>query len=349
MDGIVRVGPAVAIPGVLRRLGAEPSELLAELGLQLELFEDPENTISFAVRGHLASYCVARTGCQHFGLLVGQEAGLSSLGLVGVLVRHSPDVGTALRALVRFFHLHAQGGLFTLTVEEGHATLDYAIYQPWVEGADQLGDGAVTMAFNIMRELGGAGWNPTEVRFARRKPRDVGPYRRCFRAPLRFDAGQDALVFAADWLNRRLSGDDPELARLLEKQIRALEATHVEDFPEQVRRVLRTALLTGHSSAGQVAALFGVHGRTLHRRLSSFATSFQELVDDGRFAIAGQMLERSAMEVSQIAATLGYSEPSAFTRAFRRWSGVSPTHWRAERLARVTPGGPTGAKGASSV
>ena len=348
-DGIVRVGPAVAIPSVLRSLGAEPSELLAELGLDLGLLDDPENTISFAARGHLASHCVARTGCQHFGLLVGQQAGLSSLGLVGILVRHSPDVGTALRALVRFFHLHAQGGLFTLTVENDLATLDYAIYQPGVKGADQLGDGAVTMAFNIMRELGGAGWNATEIRLARRKPEDVGPYRRYFRTPLRFDAGQDALVFTANCLSRRLFGDDPELARLLEKQIRALEATHVEDFPEQIRRVLRTALLTGHSSAGQVAALFGVHGRTLHRRLSTFGTSFQELVDDGRFAIAGQLLEHSALDVGQVAATLGYSEPSAFTRAFRRWSGVSPTHWRAERLARGTSGGPTAAGGKSSV
>ena len=92
---------------------------------------------------------------------------------MGILVRHSPDVGTALRSLVRFFHLHAQGGLFTLVVEDGQATLDYAIYQPGVEGADQLGDGAVTMAFNIMRELGGAGWNATEVRLARRKPENA--------------------------------------------------------------------------------------------------------------------------------------------------------------------------------
>lgn len=143
-------------------------------------------------------------------------------------------------------------------------------------------------------------------------------------------------MFSTEWLHRRLPDADPELRRLLQKQIDALEARYHEDFPEQVRSVLRTALLTGHAMADQVAALFSMHSRTLNRRLNAFGTGFQALVDEGRFEIARQMLEDSALLVSEIAASLDYADPSAFTRAFRRWSGTTPAAWRAKRKGSPT-------------
>jgi AraC-like DNA-binding protein len=330
-EGTVRIGVAVAIPAVLRSLGADPAEVVGEAGLDLKLLADPDNLISYATRSRLFAQCVAKTGCKHFGLLVGQQGQLPSLGLVGFLAQSSPDVGTALRSLVRYVYFHAHGGAPTLAVHGDSATFGYDTYQPNVEAIDQTGDGAIAMEFNIMRSLCGPGWKPIEVLFAHRKPADVGPFRRFFRAPLRFDAEQYALVFSATWLTHRVFGAQPELRRLLQKQIDALDARHRGDFPEQVRSVLRSALLTGHGTADQVAALFSMHSRTLRRRLNDFGTSFQALADEGRFAVARQMLEDSAMGVSQITASLGYADASAFTRAFRRWSGTTPAVWRTER------------------
>ena len=120
----------------------------------------------------------------------------------------------------------------------------------------------------------------------------------------------------------------------MQQQIDALDVRHPDDFPEQVRSVLRTALVTGQAGAEQVAALFGMHSRTLNRRLNAFGTHFRVLVDEGRFEIARQLLENSAMEIGRIAWLLGYAEPSAFTRAFRRWSGTTPARWRAGRGPR---------------
>jgi AraC-like DNA-binding protein len=105
---------------------------------------------------------------------------------------------------------------------------------------------------------------------------------------------------------------------------------------ERVRGVLRTALVTGHGSADQVAALFSMHRRTLSRRLAECGTSFAALADEGRFEIAKHMLANTTMDVSQVAAALDYAEASAFTRAFRRWSGTTPAAWRTQqRLART--------------
>ncbi len=334
---MVRIGATLALPEVLRSLGADPAQLLGEAGFDLALFDDPDNEVSFAARGRLLAHCVARTGCRHLGLLVGEHNGLHSLGLVGLLVKYSPDAGTALRSLVHHMHLHVRGATTTFAVDGALASLTYDVHRPRVEATDQVGDGALAAMFNIMRALCGPQWKPIEVRMAHRKPDDVGPYRRFFKAPLRFDAEGNAMVFSADWLVHPLPGADSHVRGLLQRQIDALEVRHGTDFPEQVRSVLRTALLTGHSRADQVAAMFSMHPRTLSRRLDAFGVGLQELVDEGRFEIGRQMLGDSAMDVRQIALLLGYADPSAFTRAFRRWSGTTPGRWRASAAPSARP------------
>jgi len=328
-EATVRIGGAFAIPAVLRDLGADPAEVLPECGVGLKLFDDPDNRIPYAVRSQLLGHCAARTGCPHFGLLVGQQGGLQSLGLVGLLVKYSPDVGSALRSFVRFFHLHASGAVTTLAADDTLAVLAYEIYQAQAAATDQVGDGAVAVMFNIMRELCGREWKSVEVRFVHRRPTDLAPFRRFFGTPLRFDAEQYAVVFSKEWLSRRLPDTDVVLRRLLQEKIASLEARHGADFPEQVRSVLRSALITGHAKVEQVAALFSMPSYTLSRRLQECGVGFQTLVDETRFEIARQMLESSASEVSAIAELLDYANASAFTRAFRRWSGTTPAQWRA--------------------
>jgi AraC-like DNA-binding protein len=115
---------------------------------------------------------------------------------------------------------------------------------------------------------------------------------------------------------------------LLERQVEALEMRFGDEFPEQVRAILRTALLTGHGNADQIASLFSMHSRTLHRRLTVAGTSFRALVDEIRFEIACQMLAETDADVSHVANVLNYADSSAFTRAFRRWSGTTPAQWR---------------------
>jgi AraC-like DNA-binding protein len=333
-EGVVRIGPVVAIPDLLQDFGVDPREALAEAGLEPSVFDDPDTTIPFTRLGRLFSICVARTGCNHFGLLVGQRAGASNLGLVGFLMQHSPDVGSALRNLVLHLHLHDRGAVPTLATDAGSAMLGYAIYRPEIEAADQIADGTIAIGCNIMRKLCGPEWRASVVLLAHRPPSEVAPFRKFFGAPLRFDAEQNALVFPVEWLERPLSGADPELHRMLRKQVDDLETRHGGDFPDQVRRVLRTSVLTRQATADEVAALFSVHSRTLNRRLQACGTSFQELADQCRYGIARQMLADSGVALSQVAAALDYADASAFTRAFKRWSGTTPALWRVEQRIR---------------
>ena len=326
-ESTLSIGPLMAAPDVLRSLGADVEQVLMEAGFTREQFDDPDNLISYDAMGRLFARGVAHTGCEHLGLLVGKQGGLNSLGLVGLLVNCSKDVETALRGLERHFHLRVRGAALVLEVEGDSARMGHVVHSR-VDATDQINDGALAEVFNIMRALCGPTWRPTEVRLARRMPVDIRPFRRLFGAPLRFDADLHAVEFSTSWLSLGLPATDPILRRLLTREIERLEHAHGDDFPEQVRSVLRSSLATGEVSAEAIATLFSMHSRTFARRLEDFGTGLRGLLDETRFETARQMLEDTSLDISQIAASLGYARASVFIRSFRRWSGTTPAAWR---------------------
>jgi AraC-like DNA-binding protein len=343
-DGILRVDVIMHVPALLRRLGIDPEALLAELGLERATFGDPTNTIPFASLGRLTDLVVKRTGCTHFGLLVGQGAGLGSIGLVGRFAQNAPDVGTALRKLTSHFHLRDRGAVMSLSASAGSATLGYDIYQPGIEAPDQICDGAIAIAMNAMRTLCGRGWRPSEVRFSHATPADLHPFRSFFGAPLRFDCERTALVFPARWLEHRPSAADPGIYESLERQIAALESSATEDLVVELRRILRTLAVGGEGSVEEVARRLALHRRTLNRRLQRLGTSVHQIVEQSRHEAACHVLEHTRMPMMGISSALGYADASAFTRAFRRWTGQTPSAWREQRGARPPPARADGAQ-----
>ncbi|WP_204241142.1 helix-turn-helix transcriptional regulator [Microvirga arvi] len=104
--------------------------------------------------------------------------------------------------------------------------------------------------------------------------------------------------------------------------------SHSGRLSEDLRRVLRTELLKGPCTTREIARLLSIHPRTLSRHLALEGVSFQQIADEIRFAIACDLLANTALALNQVAVMLKFSEPSAFTRAFRHWSGQSPSAWR---------------------
>ena len=330
--GFIRVGVTREILPILRDFGTDPDALIRRAGLDPRLLDDENNLIRYDALGHLLRECVAFTRCPHFGLLVGQRATISAIGPVGGLMQHSPTVGDALAALIKHLHLHDRGAAPTVTVSGDVVVLGYAIYEPDVEGSEQITDGAIAVATNIMRTLCGRDWVPDEVLLPRKLPADPHPYRRFFQGPVHFAREVAALVFPVRWLGHRITGADPIFRQVFKAHVEGLEATMENDWTESIRRMLRTAILTNRCSVETVAGRLAMHPRTLSRRLEADGAGFQRLVDETRFEIARQLLTFPRMPLGEIAAALGYSEASAFTRAFRRWSGQSPSAWRASHV-----------------
>lgn len=353
MDGRIRIAPLLAIPPLLREMGQDQAQVVAEAGLNLAMFDDPETTVSFLDASRLLGVCVARTGCEHFGLLVGQRAGIESLGALGRLMRQAPDVGTALRDLVLHLQVHDRGAIPTLVAEDGTVELGYSVYQKGAKNTGQIYDIAMAMALNLVKSLCGPDWLPSQVLFRHSQPTDRGPYRRLFKVPLRFDCDHSALVFPVACLAHPVKGANPVLRGSLEAEIEALMKRVDMDFVAHLRRVLSGLVITSRATSEQAAFLFDIHRRTLNRRLKAKGTNFQQLLDEARCEIAQQLLEGTQMPITDISAAVGYADGSAFTRAFRRWAGTSPTAWRAETKqpasARTAEGlSPSRPKGSSA-
>ena len=141
--------------------------------------------------------------------------------------------------------------------------------------------------------------------------------------------------FRAKDLSRPLPGSDARAYAGGLREVEALEAFRDGGLHEHIQRVLRRLLIAGAPASElrlePVAALFGLHVRTLNRRLRAEGTSFKALLDETRYRIARQLLRDTPLPMQELAITLGYADVTAFTRAFRRWSGVSPAVWRSSR------------------
>ncbi len=340
--GYDRVASILAIQPLLRDFGVDLNQLLAQSGLPADLFGNPDNLIPFRQGSRLLGMCVDLTGCAHLGLLIGRHTPLEALGAVAELTKAAPDVRSALNLLTRYLTLSDGGGLLRLGEDARFASYGYALYEPAVERTDVVYDIVLTSIWNVLRTLCGNHWLPHEIQFMRRRPPDTRPYRSFLRAPLRFDCEQAAVVFDKAWLDVPLPGADAQRLMSLEAQARASEAEATGDLPAQVRRVLRRQLLSGGTSMHQVAAELAMHRRTLDRKLQPYGVSFQALGDEVRHEVARQLLSDTAMPITAIAQSLHFADASVFSRAFRRWSGVTPSRWRAKFAGRSGGSGRSG-------
>jgi AraC-like DNA-binding protein len=323
------------VPAVLLELGFAPARVLADVGLGPRTFDHPDTRIAFRTGGLLLQRCADVTGCPHFGLLAGQRATISSLGVLGELIQRSLTVQSALDSLITHLHRQTRGGVPTHAVDSAKASFGYAIYLRDMPGTAQTYDLAAAFEFNVLKALCGPRWGPIEVSFAHGTPKDIEPYRQLFGCRLRFDADRTECSFNRHWLAQPLMASDAERHRQLQREILAQEKIAPGELVNQVSAALRRMVLDGRATESLLCDLLSVPRRTLHRKLAAQGTSFRKLLEDVRYEVARQLLVDTDMSTTGVAASLDYADPSAFNRAFRRWTNSPPAAWRAK--ARSDP------------
>jgi AraC-like DNA-binding protein len=318
----------MALPEILDSFGVELADALDVARLPASIFDDRENLVTYQDLGRLLAVSARLTYCDCIALLVAQRARLAAMGLAGDAANCGENVGDGLQKFVSHFTLQNTAATVSLVTSGGYTRFIYAIAAPDMTDTGQLQLGAMTIAFNIMQDLCGHGWLPAVVTFASRAPANLRPCQRFFRAPLRFDSDESAIVFESRWLDRSLPPVDPLVRERIEAQVRKRQATLFADFPATVRRLLRKQLILGECSMHSVAAIFGVHRRTLDRMLARHGVHFSGLLASVQSDVACQLLRDTGMPVQQIAESLRYSSAANFATAFRRWTGATPIEYR---------------------
>jgi AraC-like DNA-binding protein len=324
----VRVATLRAVPDLLRAVGADPAEAFASAGLPPAGLDDAEGLVPTRAADRLIAECVRLTGLDDFGLRVGSRGGLGSVGIAGALCGEAPTVRSALRGLLDSYRLRNRATVPWMSVDGPIAALGLEVCEPGGRAREQIQDGSIALAFNVLRDVCGPDFRPVDVRLARRPPaRGAAHFEHFGRRPT-FDSPLNAIVFDARWLDGPVAG--PARPR------RAADAPRVEGpcaedrrtLPQRVRIAVRSALVHRNCSAERVARVLSIGYRTLHRRLAESGTTFQEVVDSVRFDTAATLLAQTDLPLSEIADALDYADPSTFTRAFVRWTGSTPSAWR---------------------
>lgn len=328
VQAVVRVGPLMSIPALLEEHGCEAEPFLNSLGFKLSHFEDPDFELPYIHTSRLIARCVQETGCDHFGLMIGMRAEPSSLGIAGFMLRTAHDVDTALHALKRHLDLHDQGGTVSLVTNGEFTSLGYRVHLSGVSASPQIYDNSIVLACKIMRSLCDQDWNPAEVQLSRPTPQNPVLYGQFFKAPIRYNATESAIVFPTHWLQHKLPSEDPLLFDYLEQKAAELHQGKTLDLVNQIHRFVRNSLITQECTACAAAQDLGIHERTLNRRLQQQGTTFRREVSQVRYAMARGFLANSEATNAEIALALGYTNATTFSRSFKRWSGLSPAQWR---------------------
>jgi AraC-like DNA-binding protein len=191
---------------------------------------------------------------------------------------------------------------------------------------------ALATALRFAREGTGENIVPLHVCFAHAAPYDTSEHRRFFGIPVRFGAGSNSMLVGAADAARPLHGADEALSGVIRRRLEKVLAEHPPSAPGplsgRVRHVIVERLGATALGPSAIARELGVSRRTLSRRLSEEGTSFRNIVDDVRRELACALLHDRTSSVADVAFFLQYSEPAAFNRSFRRWTGQTPSEFR---------------------
>jgi len=325
---VIRSSLLVGYSALTRSLGGHPQRLMRASGINPRLETDPDCYISFAALCDLLERTARATGCDSFGLRLSETQGIASLGPLGFAMQNSATLREAIEEWRQFQSVHVQGAHSELREAGPLGQLIFHIDEPGRLGTRQKVAQSLGFACNVFRALLEPSWNPVDVQFMQPAPADIREFRRVFRAPVRFGQDADLISLKRDALEHPVERSNPELRRLLDRHLQDLKFDVSEAIEEQVRKAIRSSMSRQDSSLEEVAAILSVAPRTLQRQLKVRGTSFSRLLEEVRASAARRHLTESQLSLTQLAAILGYSELSAFSRAFHRWHGQSPQQWQ---------------------
>jgi AraC-like DNA-binding protein len=318
----------LAIARALDTRGISAPPLFARAGLDFAAVDDPDGRYPVSATALLWRLAVEATGDPSFGLEVARHTSPMTFHALGFALAASGSVREAFDRMVRYYRLVSD--IATIRLEERGATYRVAILtEPGTHPGIEAIDAVVAVAVRLCRSLTDRQFSPVGVELQRPAPPDTAPFDRCFRAPITFGASADALTLPKDKCDERIPGANPEIARandLIAAQ--ALARWDQSQLAARVRILLMERLPTGAPSQSEVARVLGMSPRALQRRLTLEATTFATLIDDTRRELALAYLREGRCSMTDIGYLLGFSGAASFTRAFRRWTGQTPSEFQ---------------------
>jgi AraC-like DNA-binding protein len=321
---------------IVEKFGGDPTQLLIEAGLSPGLPQSADTLISFERYVYLAELAALRLNRPSFALewsasLPPEMPVFDGLMLLSSLCRTGREWA---ELGMRYWALHCDG-LRIEFVDTEHpdemairSFVDPLILFP----VRQLVEGALANQVKMARSVGDReNENPVVVRFQHRQPRDISMHEAVFRCPMEFDASYNEIIFDRKYADFPIGGRFSALRPLANYYVK----TRLQRMPIRNHRIadaavqaIQTVIGTGNCNSEFVANVLGLHAKKLQRLLAEESTTFAEVLDQTRHAMALRYLKDSDAQIGKIANLLDYASQPPFNLAFRRWTGTTPLAYR---------------------
>ena len=312
--------------------GVDGQAVAARAGIDVTAFDDPDSRHPIAATTRLWHLAVEATHDPCFGLWASRFVSQTTFHALGFAVFASRTLREAFERFVRYGRLVSDAAEIELVDVGEHGRFRLVLPEGPGRPADEAIDAILSLLARTASMLSGRGVTPVAVRLERREPFPAEPFAKVFRAPVRFQARENVLEFAADDLDARLPTGNAELARHNDEVIaRHLARIERGRASSRLRSWFTDQLPAGEPTEEAAARSLGMSLRNLQRRLQEEGTTYREALQEARREMARSYLDEGHASVTEIAFLLGFADTSSFSRAFRRWTGLSPRAYTQDR------------------
>jgi AraC-like DNA-binding protein len=316
-------------------LGADGARALRQADIAPATLDDPDARVVLAAHDRLWWHLSSQLGREQLEFAAGARFAPEALGIAGHVVSSCADAGEAMVAFARYRSLIGGDQIVPrLIVTNEYIELRYAPLDPAFADQAHSGESGLLSMLMAVRSLGGVRCDPLEIWFQHRRPPSLARYAEYFSCPTYFAKPYRRLRLPRAVGELKLVRGNQALRHYLARHADALLQQLVPErsVADRVREQLVASLARAEQHEDLIARRIGLSARTLQRHLRHEGVSFVQLLDEVRHRLALRYLDDRAIAVAEIAFLLGYAEPSAFFRAFRRWTGTTP-----RALRRVAP------------
>lgn len=267
-----------------------------------------------------------------------QSMRCDEFGLFGFAFKSAPTLRHGFRRIWRYITLHNQVSLFS--AEDLGNDFCWSMQAPAVNrlGSHLSNEAAMATTLTLCRETTHPDLRPKKVQFAHERAGSIDAVVAHFGQVPEFGAPADAMVFDREQVDQPCNvGDEAIWNYMLSHLDQSLASTQAQDkgFEEEVIEEIAKLLSGGVPQLSEVSQNLGLSIRTLQRRLNDRGKTFQVLVDEARQKLALNLVATSVYSLAEVAFLTGFSEQSAFSRAFKRWSGETPRSYRIAHQQRT--------------
>jgi AraC-like DNA-binding protein len=316
-----------------RSAGLDDRALFRQVGIDMAELDVPDARFASEQLSELWELAARQSGNPLLGLDLGGQARAASFDIVAYVMMSCPNLQSGLERFIRYLRIISEATTIELqAVERGHQ-LTFTFHGGTREIPRQRIDFILLMFLTFCRWVTARELQLMQVDYALPPPPDVKPYEKAFGCPLRFEAPVHSLYFSPQDMTYPLSSYNQTMADLHERFAgETLQRLENNKVGHKARDIIVRLLPDGEPMRADVARELCLSERTLQRRLEDEGTSFQKLVDSIRQELAERYLTHDRLTLGEAAYLVGFSEQSTFCRAFKRWTGMSPTEYRNKSL-----------------